>query len=47
VAPEERGLLDDSQFFAAHGTYRVATGELDLWACGMNSGGSIRHVPRF
>jgi hypothetical protein len=40
------GILDDAQFFQASATYAVSTGELDLWACGMNFGG-IRHAPRF
>jgi hypothetical protein len=43
--PESGGLLDDSQFFTAHATYRVSSGDMDLWACGMNFGG-IRHPPR-
>ena len=46
VAPEKGGSLDDSQFFGAKATYVVDTGELDLWACGMNFGG-VRHAPRF
>jgi hypothetical protein len=46
VEPKMGGILDDAQLFNASATYVVSTGELDLWACGMNFGG-IRHAPRF
>jgi hypothetical protein len=45
IEPESAGILDDSQFFGAHATYIVSTGQLDIWACGQNLGG-IRHSPR-
>ncbi|MEO8547845.1 MAG: hypothetical protein ABI422_05695 [Sphingomicrobium sp.] len=46
IEAEAEDILDDSQYFGAQATYVVSTGQLDIWACGMNFGG-IRHAPRF
>lgn len=40
-----RPTLDDTQFFGARAVYTVDTHRLDIWACGMNRGRSIRHLP--
>jgi len=39
--------LDDRDIQSAKATYRRSTRELDLWACGRNTSGSVRHLPKF
>jgi len=37
--------FDDRDYFVAFATYKIRGDELDLWSCGRNTGGSIRHRP--
>ncbi|GAA0505169.1 hypothetical protein GCM10009532_31100 [Microbacterium aurantiacum] len=39
--------FDDRDYFVAFATYTVRGDALDLWSCGRNIGGSIRHKPIF
>jgi hypothetical protein len=39
--------FDDRDYFAAFATYKISGDALDLWACGQNTGASIRHNPIF
>ncbi|MGC4250551.1 MAG: hypothetical protein QM605_03510 [Sphingobium sp.] len=44
---EGKYVLDDRDYFTASATYVIDSEFLDLWSCGMNMSGGVRHNPVF
>lgn len=48
ILPPNRSYeFDDRNYFLALATYGVKEEDLDIWVCGTNAGGGLRHDPRF
>lgn len=45
LGPLTSTTFDDRTYFVAFATYNISRNALDLWACGPNSGDSVRHEP--